>query len=211
VLLSGGIDSATALYLMKARLRVRALTFAYHGIARRELDSAKAVGTQAEVTEHRLVRVPDLKEAGDIPGYELRGLPPSYIPLRNNIFYSFAASYADETGAVLIVGGHNRDDQEVFKDVSSDFFGALQAALWKGSPVLRRNRVRIVRPLSRLRKVEVVRLAASLGVPLELTWSCHRDGKMHCWRCQGCLTRKRSFQAAGVVDPLDETSAAKIT
>jgi 7-cyano-7-deazaguanine synthase len=211
VLLSGGIDSATALYLTKIKRQARALTFVYHGIAGKEFDSAKAVASYAGVIEHRLIRLPDLKEAGDIPGFKLRGLPPTYIPLRNSIFYSFAASYAEETGAALIVGGHNRDDQEVFEDVSQGFFRALEAGFWKGSRVLHRNRVRIDRPLARMRKVNVVGLAASLGVPLELTWSCHRDGRKHCWRCQGCISRRRSFQAAGVADPLDEASAAKIT
>jgi 7-cyano-7-deazaguanine synthase len=152
--------------------------------------------------EHRFVRLPDLKEAGDIPGFELQGRPPTYIPLRNSIFYSFAASYAEETGADCIVGGHNLDDQEVFEDVSSRFFLALERSLRAGSPVLRSRRLRILRPLSRRRKPEVVRLAALIGVPLELTWSCHRDGEKHCWNCDGCTSRRRSFKEAGIEDPL---------
>ena len=187
------------------------MTFEYHGIAGKELESSRAIASHAKVTEHRIVRLPDLKEAGDIPGFAPRGLPPTYIPLRNSIFYSFAASYAEETGAGIIVGGHNRDDLDVLPDVGQGFFRALEAALWKGSPALRRNKVRIVRPLGRMRKVEVIRLADSLRVPFELTWSCHRDGKRHCWRCQGCFSRRRSFQAARVEDPLDESNMAKIT
>jgi len=202
VLLSGGLDSATALYLTKSKVDVRAITFVYHGIAQNELDSAKALGSRAGLMEHRLVRLPDLMEAGDMTGFKLRGLPPSYIPMRNSIFYSFAASYAEETGADLIVGGHHRDDRKVFDDVSPEFFGTLEAAFRVGSPVLRRNRVSISLPLSKMSKVEVVGLGASLGVPFELTWSCHRDRRKHCWRCQGCATRKTAFQSAGVEDPL---------
>ena len=202
MLLSGGIDSATALYLTKKKQGVRALTFEYMGIARRELAAAGTIASRASVLEHRIVRLPDLREAADIPGFRPPGLPPTYIPLRNSIFYAFAASYAEEIGAAYIVGGHNRDDTKVFADVSQEFFSSLQRAFWKGSRILRRNRLEIARPLKHLKKPAVIRLAASLGVPLELTWSCHRDSEKHCWRCDGCLTRERCFKEAGIVDPL---------
>ncbi len=178
------------------------MTFEFNGIARSELESARAVGARAEVLEHRFVRLPDLKEAGDIRGFDLRGRPRSYIPMRNAIFYSFAASIAEETGATALVGGHNGDDEEVFEDVAEPFFSALQRSLRAGSPVLRRNRVRIERPLRFKTKSQVVKLAAAIGVPLELTWSCHRDGKVHCWSCDGCKSRIEAFTRAGVKDPL---------
>jgi 7-cyano-7-deazaguanine synthase len=190
---------------------VRALTFDYNGIAKQELSSARAIAAQAGVLEHRVIRLPDLKEAGDIPGFRAVGLPASYIPLRNSIFYSFAAAYAEETGASSIVGGHNRDDAEVFEDVSPEFFSALQEAFWAGSRLLRKRRITIVRPLRGKRKPEVIRLAASKGVPLELTWSCHRDGEEHCWKCDGCAARRRAFFKAGIEDPLAPVRPGKIT
>ena len=202
MLLSGGIDSATALYLTRKTGPVRAVSFEFHGIAQSELKSARAIAGHAGVLEHRIVRLPDLKEGGDIPGFKLAGRPPSYIPLRNSVFYSLAASFAEEVDADAIVGGHNKDDEKVFEDVSSRFFAPLQAALRAASPTLRRNRLRIVRPLRNLTKPEVIRLGVSLGVPLELTWSCHRDSAEHCWRCEGCLSRRRAFRVAGVPDPL---------
>jgi 7-cyano-7-deazaguanine synthase len=161
-----------------------------------------AIAGVAGVIEHRLVSLPDLREAADIPGFTLGSLPPTYIPLRNSIFYAFAASMAEETGAVSIVGGHNRDDTKVFSDVSSDFFKAQEAAFRAASPILRRNRVRIVRPLRLKSKAEVVALAGRLKVPLEVTWSCHRDGTEHCWRCPGCVSRREAFERADMVDPL---------
>ena len=210
MLLSGGIDSATALYLTRASAPVRALTFEYHGVARRELDAASRVAAAAGVGEHRVVRLPDLREAGDMAGARFEGVPPTYIPLRNSIFYSFAASYAEEVGASSIVGGHNRDDGKIFDDVSSGFFGALEKAFREASPTLRRSRIRISRPLRAKSKPQVIGLAASLGVPLELTWSCHRDSDEHCWRCDGCLMRKESFKAAGVPDPLVTAEGGKL-
>jgi 7-cyano-7-deazaguanine synthase len=202
VLLSGGIDSATALYLSRGMYAMRAITFEYSRIAAQELRAARAVAKRAGVLEHRIVRLPDLKEACDIPGDGFEGLPPTYIPLRNAIFYSFAASYAEEVGAAAIVGGHNRDDKAVFEDVRSEFFRLIQRAFLSGSAGLRKNRLRIVRPLEHMSKVEVIRQAASLKVPLELTWSCQKDGALHCWDCPGCETRTKSFMKAGVHDPI---------
>jgi len=190
---------------------VRALTFEYMGIAGSELAAANAIAKRAGVLEHRVVRLPDLRESSDIPGFRPSGLPPSYIPLRNSIFYAFAASFAEETGATDIVGGHNRDDAKVFADVSPEFFNYLQMAFRKGSRILRGNRVKIVRPLERMRKPAVIRLGATLGVPFELTWSCHRDSEEHCWSCEGCLARERRFREAGMVDPLAPSKMEKIT
>jgi 7-cyano-7-deazaguanine synthase len=161
-----------------------------------------AIAKRAGVVEHRLVRLPDLKEAGEIRGANFEGLPPTYIPLRNSIFYSFAASYAEETGAGGVVGGHNRDDAAIFEDVGDLFFDNLQKALLASSARLRSMRFQILRPLKRKSKVQVLELADSLGVPLELTWSCHRDGGAHCWNCPGCEGRRSAFVKAGVPDPL---------
>lgn len=202
MLLSGGIDSATALYLTRPSRRVRVLTFEYHGIARSEVQAAKSVATSAGAREHRLIRLPDLKEIGNIRGTRFEGLPPTYIPLRNSVFYSLAASYAEEIRATAIVGGHNREDQTMFSDVRPEFFRSLERALLAASPILRKIGFRIEQPLSGMNKSQVVKLAHSLGVPLEQTWSCHRGGRNHCWRCAGCLSRGRAFAEAGLKDPL---------
>ena len=167
-----------------------------------EISAAKAIADGARVSEHRFVRLPDLREAEDIPGVDFGRLPPIYVPMRNAIFYSFAASYAEEVSATAIVGGHNADDEKVFADVSSGFFESLQRAFLAGSPILRKRGIRIERPLSRMDKADVVKLAESQGIPLALTWSCHRDGKEHCWECQGCNSRRAAFKKAGIRDPL---------
>ncbi len=184
---------------------MRALTFEYHGIAERELEAAKELAAAARVEEHRRIRLPDLKESGDIRKTGFDGLPGTYIPGRNGIFYSFAASYAEEVGATVIVGGHNQDDRDTFRDARPLFFSRLEAALKTGS-----SRARIELPLSRMTKVEVVRRAVEIGVPLRRTWSCHRDGRLHCWRCEGCLARTRVFREAGVVDPLGGKRRGKL-
>lgn len=173
------------------------------------MSAARDVAAATGVAEHRLVRLPDLKEASDIEGVKFEGLPPTYIPLRNAVFYSLAASYAEEVGADVIVGGHNKDDLKTFRDASSSFFTGLERVLREGSKVLEVKRTRILRPLRAHTKPQVIRLASSIGVPLELTWSCHSGGTKHCWRCDGCLGRADSFRRAGVPDPLGMQGAAE--
>lgn len=209
MLLSGGTDSATCIQLMRRRYHIRALTFEYHGIARREVEAARAIALAAGIGEHRFVRLPDLREAGDIGGATFVDVPPTYIPMRNGIFYSLAASYAEEVGADFIVGGHNRDDAKTFADAAPAFFDELGRAFQVGSPILRKRRTRILLPLSAKTKVQVVRLASSLEVPLGLTWSCHREGGSHCWECDGCRARMAAFARAEVFDPLRDPGQAE--
>ena len=139
-------------------------------------------------------------------------MPPTYIPMRNCVFYSLAASYAEEVGADLIVGGHNKDDVKTFADAAPAFFDALERAFRAGSPILRKRQTRVILPLSEKTKAQVIRLASSLEVPLELTWSCHERGGSHCWKCGGCRARMTAFERAGIVDPLrDRGEAGKIS
>jgi len=186
------------------------VTFVFQGIAQGELRAARGVGRAVGTEEHRFVRLPDMREAGDL-GLRFASLPATYIPMRNAVFYSLAASVAEETGADYIVGGHNRDDLRVFQDATPAFFKNLEAALWAGSAALKKRRLKILRPLHAKTKPEVIRLAASLGVPFRATWSCHEDGSAHCWRCEGCLNRARSFAEAGVADPLDVSRSEKVS
>jgi 7-cyano-7-deazaguanine synthase len=167
-----------------------------------ELRASKQVSNSAGVAEHRVVRLPDLREASDISASRFPGLPPTYIPMRNSIFYSIAAGFAEETEADTLVGGHNKDDRDVFQDVAPAFFSKLQLALRAGSKTLSDRGLRISTPVGSKTKPQVIRLASTLGVPLGSTWSCHRDGESHCWECAGCLSRARGFKEAGVPDPL---------
>ena len=183
----------------------RALTIEIHGTAGAEVRAAKLLGERVGVLEHKFVRMPDMREAGDITGSrELtkKAVPATYIPMKNAVYFSLAAAYAEEKGADCIIGGQNADDARVFEDTSEEFFASLQKTITASSPRLRRWGLKVLRPLKDKTKAEVVSLAASMGVPLELTWSCHRSGEEHCWRCDGCKRRAEAFLAAGVSDPL---------
>jgi 7-cyano-7-deazaguanine synthase len=161
------------------------------------------IARRAGVLEHRFFALPGLSEASDIrDNKRLAGLPPTFIPMKNAIYYSVAASYAEENQTNYIIGGHNKDDTLLFEDTSDEFFRNLQATLWSASRRLRERRTTILRPLQHMSKAEVVSTAANLKVPFELTWSCHRDGTKHCWKCRGCIWRTRAFKESGIRDPL---------
>ena len=183
----------------------RALTIEIHGTSSAEVRAARLLGERVGVLEHRFVSIPEMREAGDIAGSrELtrKAVPATYIPMKNAVYYSLAAAYAEEKGADCIIGGQNADDKRLFEDTSEEFFASLQKTITASSPRLRRWGLKVLRPLKDKSKSEVVVLAAGMGVPLELTWSCYRSGEEHCWKCDGCKRRLEAFHAAGVADPL---------
>jgi 7-cyano-7-deazaguanine synthase len=203
VLLSGGIDSATALYLVKRRKeRCETLSIDFHRRNRREVEAARAIAVAAGVEEQTELNLSFLREAVDIGGeirreVEARGIPLTFIPYRNLVFYSVGCYWAWTKGLGTVVVGHNAEDRNLFSDVGQDLieaFNSLAAAMipWRS--------VRVEAPLLGMGKLEVVRLALELGVPLELTWSCWREGDLHCGVCEGCVKRKEVFRALGVKD-----------
>ena len=188
---------------MKKGYRNRALTIRFHRIAPGELRAAKQIAQRAGVVEHRYVTIPELREAGDIERKErFQDLPRTYVPNRNMIFYSLAASYAEEVGSNYIIGGHNASDTGMFADTRPEFFRTLQTTIWSASRRLKEARTTILRPLQHMTKSEVVRRASGLGVPLEMTWSCHKERSTHCWECEGCRGRISAFKLAGIEDRL---------
>jgi len=217
VLLSGGLDSATALAVARAEgFATYALSLDYGQRHRAELDAAAKVAKALGAAEHKVVQVSldrlggsALTDQIDVPkGRDVaemaKGIPVTYVPARNTVFLSIALAYAEAIGAGDIYIGANVLDYSGYPDCRPEYLEAFErmAALAtkagvEGTPV------RIHAPLIRMTKAEIIKKGMELGVDYGLTRSCYDpdpEGRA-CGRCDSCLLRKKGFAEAGVPDP----------
>ena len=218
VLLSGGLDSATALALARRDgFRCHALTVAYGQRHAAELEAARRVAQAQGAAAHRVLPI-DLRAFGgsaltadlpvprDRPAEEMAsGIPVTYVPARNTVFLSLALAWAEVLGGFDIFIGVNSLDYSGYPDCRPEFVEAFErlANLATKAGVEGKGRFRVHAPLVRLTKAEIIRLGASLGVDYGLTHSCYDpapDGGA-CGRCDSCLLRRAGFEAAGLPDP----------
>lgn len=212
VLLSGGIDSATALYLMKQETDdVYSLNMIYTQTYDSEAVAAKKLAAVAQVKEHISVYLPFFKDIGTRyqPAHSSE-VSSAYVPARNIVFYGVAAAYAETIGALEIVFGSNADDAMELPDARPQFIQLMNELIRTGTRSGQEGaEMTVVNPLINYSKAEVLRLALKLKVPLELTWSCYEDLPAPCGKCRGCRTRQNAFREAGILDPLNASSQSK--
>ena len=202
ILLSGGLDSTTTLYYAKDKgYKCFALIFNYGQRHRRELRSAVAVAKGAQV-EYQLLKIKLPWKGSSLldPHYALpithyakkigKKIPSTYVPARNTIFLSFALSYAEAIGAKAIFIGANAVDFSGYPDCRPAFYRAFRQVAERGTKA---GGIKIVTPLIRLTKKQIVALGRKLGAPLEKTWSCYAGGKKPCGVCDSCRLRERGF------------------
>lgn len=217
VLLSGGLDSATAAAAAKADgYELYAISFSYGQRHSRELDCAKRVGCSLGVARHVVIDF-DLRKWGgsaltdeiEVPldrdeGQMASDIPITYVPARNTIFLSFALGYAEVVGADTIVIGVNQLDYSGYPDCREEYLHAFEelANLATRAGTADGRRFRIHAPLLHMSKAEIIRLGVELGVDYSLTWSCYQGLDTPCGRCDSCILRLEGFRAAGLPDPL---------
>ncbi len=215
VLLSGGIDSVTALAIARAEgRRCACLSFDYGQRHRSELEAAARIAEAMRVEEHRVVRL-DLRAIGGsaltdsiaVPAAREErggGIPVTYVPARNLTFLSVALGYAEVVGAAEIYIGVNAVDYSGYPDCRPEFIEAFERAAALGTRAGTTGRgVRIRAPLIELTKAEIIRRGVGLGVDYSLTRSCYDpdSGGAACGRCESCMIRAKGFAAAGIQDP----------
>ncbi len=211
VLLSGGLDSTTALFWAKARgYAPVALCLRYGQRHVKELRAARAVAQRARAHYHEVnLSLPWLKTSSlvdrrallpDLPLKRIGrgGIPSTYVPGRNTMFLSIAVSLADAIGAAAVVIGANALDYSGYPDCRPEYLEAFGRVARLGT---KSGSIRILAPLSRLDKRGIIELARKVGAPIDLTWSCYRGERRPCGRCDSCKLRAKGFVEAGLADP----------
>ncbi|MFX0105139.1 MAG: 7-cyano-7-deazaguanine synthase [Candidatus Hodarchaeota archaeon] len=206
ILLSGGIDSATALHWAHNEgYDLIALSFNYH---LRPENEKKAALKLAENFDVKVIEIPIpfLKEAIDlrIEGFPIPSAlyaPEGFIPSRNLIFYSIAAYFAEVYNCEFIIGGHIAPDLIKFPDASPNFIESLEKLINKGKHNKDKTQIKLLLPLAKQTKLDVVKLAKNLNVPFEWTWSCYSDGVQPCGKCNSCHKRIVAFSNLNYSNP----------
>lgn len=216
VLLSGGLDSTTALYFAKSQGfdELYAITFLYGQKHDKELKSAQAVAKTVGVKEHKIVNLllnqwhgcsltdPDMDVKDG--NAERQDIPDTYVPARNMVFLSVAASWADALDITDIFIGVSEVDYSGYVDCREEFIKAMEQAVNLGTVLgaEKKQHITIHAPFMHMTKADEVKLGEQLGVDFGLTWTCYRGGDKPCGTCDSCLLRAKAFAEAGVEDPL---------
>ncbi|OIO34005.1 MAG: 7-cyano-7-deazaguanine synthase QueC [bacterium (Candidatus Ratteibacteria) CG_4_10_14_3_um_filter_41_18] len=224
ILLSGGIDSSTTLYLAKSQgYQPTALIFDYHQRHKKEIESAKKIAKSAP-SSYKLVKIsfpeggsslldpnlplrlhPHLPPGASLPSrgrIEERGrekIPFTYVPARNIIFLSYALSCAETWGSRAIFIGANQVDYSGYPDCRASFIAAFNRMVKEGT---KSKNIKVIAPLMKMNKGEIIKLGMKLGVPYHLTWSCYEGKEKPCLKCDSCKFRLKGFREAGITDPL---------
>ena len=211
VLVSGGLDSVTALAMAKdSGFACYALSVDYGQRHDSELDAAQRVTAVASVPlkvlplDLRAIGGSALTDDIDVPETETSGIPVTYVPARNTIMLSLALAYAEVLGADDIFIGVNAVDYSGYPDCRPEFIEAYQrmARLATKAGVEGRE-MTIQTPLIDLTKAEIIQAGTDLGVDYSITVSCYQaDGAGRaCGVCDSCRIRKDGFSTAGIPDP----------
>lgn len=219
VLFSGGVDSTTCLalaiekfgkenviplsihYGQKHDKEVQAAEkiLKYYGMEGMEMDLSSVFAySNCSLLEHSDQEIPETSYAEQLEGTD--GTPVStYVPFRNGLFLSAAASIALSRGCSCIYYGAHRDDAagSAYPDCSESFYESMNRAVWEGSGKV----LRIEAPFISKNKAGVVAEGLRLKVPYELTWSCYEGKDRPCGVCGTCIDRRKAFEANGVEDP----------
>jgi 7-cyano-7-deazaguanine synthase len=218
ILLSGGVDSATAGMMAKQDgFQLQALTLRYGQRHNRELEAAKKVA--GFLSAKQLIMDFDLRAIGGsaltdqievpkgrAPEEITRGIPVTYVPARNTIFLSFALALAERIEAADIFFGANQLDYSGYPDCREEYIRAFEqmANLATKAGVEGKCQLKIHAPLIHMTKAEIIKAGVELGMDYSITWSCYdpTSDARACGLCDSCQLRLKGFEEAGLTDPI---------
>ncbi len=209
VLLSGGMDSVTALYQAAKDYNVLGtLSFDYGSKHNhKEIPFAKyhaeKLGVPHQTIEAKFIEnlfdSALLKNEEEIPEghYADEVMKKTVVPFRNGIMLAIACGYAESIGAQGVVIAAHSGDHAIYPDCRNDFMEAMAAAMKLGTY----ENIELISPFVNIDKTEIARIGHRLGVDYGMTWSCYKGQELHCGVCGTCYERKEAFELAGVSDP----------
>ncbi|MCG6966716.1 MAG: 7-cyano-7-deazaguanine synthase QueC [Chromatiaceae bacterium] len=213
VLLSGGLDSATALAMARSQgYACHALSLDYGQRHHAELAAARRVAAALGAAEHKVLPL-SLDAIGGsaltdrsiaVPEMRAEGIPVTYVPARNTVFLALALGWAEVLGASDLFVGVNAVDYSGYPDCRPAFIEAFERLANLATKAgVEGQAFRVHAPLIQMSKAEIIRVGIQLGVDYALTVSCYQADEqgMACGRCESCRLRAEGFRAAGVADP----------
>ena len=211
VLLSGGMDSATALSIAKSkRLSCYALTINYGQKHSTEIEKAKLIANHFQVIEHKIIEI-DLTVFGgsaltdksiDIPENESQGIPVTYVPARNTIFFSLALAWAEVIGANSIYSGVNAIDYSGYPDCRPEYIKAMQELVNLATKAtVEGDSIAIEAPLLNMNKIDIIKKGIENDVDFSKTVSCYQLTKQSksCGVCDSCRIRLKAFEELNLI------------
>ncbi len=210
ILLSGGLDSLVSLGLKKDELNIElALTFNYgQKSLEKEIEASKRICDFYGI-KHRIINLDWLKEitqtslvsSDNIPtGDRLNALEESaksvWVPNRNGLFLNIAASFADSYDYDYIIIGANKEEGQTFPDNTKEFIDALNCE-FEFSTL---KKPKVIAPLINYVKNDIVMLALSNKIPLDMVMSCYQNGEGHCGICESCTRLRHALEYNGAYD-----------
>lgn len=214
VLVSGGMDSATAVWEALDRgYRPHFFHISYgQETETKEYECARALSDEADAVNFHHVEIDHLAKIGassltdpalgvEDADMDSGGIPNSYVPFRNANLLAMAVSYAEANECEAVFIGAHSEDFSGYPDCRPGFFDAFQEMVDEGTKP--ETSIDIVAPFAEWPKTRIADRGAELGVPFELTWSCYRDEGPACGTCEACAYRLEAFEKAELVDPID--------